>query len=77
VEEKLRAIPIADANTEQPVIAKFREKYGAKDVKKYYSRNSMWRSLWKSFKDSAVLSEDYRSGPIETSKTLFLGAGTP
>jgi len=38
VEAKLRAVPIADANTVQSVIEKFREKYGAKDVKKYYSK---------------------------------------
>ena len=34
----LRAIPITDAHTVQSVIEKFREKYGAKDVKKYYSK---------------------------------------
>jgi hypothetical protein len=38
VEAKLRAVPITDANTVQSVIEKFREKYGAKDVKKYYSK---------------------------------------
>jgi len=38
VEEKLRPVPITDANTVQSVIEKFREKYGAKDVKKYYSK---------------------------------------
>jgi deazaflavin-dependent oxidoreductase (nitroreductase family) len=37
-EAKLRAVPITDANTVQSVIEKFREKYGAKDVKKYYSK---------------------------------------
>ena len=38
VEAKLRAVPITDVNTVQSVIEKFREKYGAKDVKKYYSK---------------------------------------
>ena len=38
MEAKLRAVPITDANTVQSVIEKFREKYGAKDVKKYYSK---------------------------------------
>jgi deazaflavin-dependent oxidoreductase (nitroreductase family) len=38
VKAKLRAVPITDANTVQSVIEKFREKYGAKDVKKYYSK---------------------------------------
>ena len=37
-EAKVRAVPITDANTVQSVIEKFREKYGAKDVKKYYSK---------------------------------------
>ena len=38
VEAKVRAVPITDANTAQSVIEEFREKYGAKDVKKYYSK---------------------------------------
>lgn len=38
VEAKVRAVPITDGNTVQSVIEKFREKYGAKDVKKYYSK---------------------------------------
>jgi deazaflavin-dependent oxidoreductase (nitroreductase family) len=38
VEEELRAVPITDANPVQTVVEKFREKYGAKDVKKYYSK---------------------------------------
>ena len=37
VQAKSRAVSITDANTVQSVIEKFREKYGAKDVKKYYS----------------------------------------
>jgi hypothetical protein len=38
VEAKLGTVLIHDANTLQSVIEKFREKYGAKDVKKYYSK---------------------------------------
>jgi deazaflavin-dependent oxidoreductase (nitroreductase family) len=38
VEAKLRAAPITDANKVESVVEKFREKYGAKDVKKYYSK---------------------------------------
>jgi hypothetical protein len=38
VQAKSRAVSITDANTVQSVIEKFREKYGAKDVKKYYSK---------------------------------------
>lgn len=38
VEAGFRAIPISDAKTVKSVIEKFREKYGAKDVKKYYSK---------------------------------------
>jgi deazaflavin-dependent oxidoreductase (nitroreductase family) len=38
VKAKSRAVSITDANTVQSVIEKFREKYGAKDVKKYYSK---------------------------------------
>jgi deazaflavin-dependent oxidoreductase (nitroreductase family) len=38
VEGRLRAVPITGANTVQSVIEKFREKYGAGDVKKYYSK---------------------------------------
>jgi deazaflavin-dependent oxidoreductase (nitroreductase family) len=36
-EAEFRAIPINDAKTMKSVIEKFREKYGASDVKKYYS----------------------------------------
>jgi deazaflavin-dependent oxidoreductase (nitroreductase family) len=35
---EFRAIPVTDATTVKPVVEKFREKYGAKDVKKYYSK---------------------------------------
>jgi deazaflavin-dependent oxidoreductase (nitroreductase family) len=37
-EVEFRAMPITDAKTVKAVIEKFREKYGAKDVKKYYSK---------------------------------------
>jgi deazaflavin-dependent oxidoreductase (nitroreductase family) len=37
-EAEFRAMPLNDAETVKPVIEKFREKYGAKDVKKYYSK---------------------------------------
>jgi hypothetical protein len=33
-----RATPVTDAKTVQSVIEKFWEKYGAKNVKKYYSK---------------------------------------
>src|SRR5437870_318075 len=38
VKAKLRAVPITDANKVQSVVEKFREKYDASDVKKYYSK---------------------------------------
>jgi hypothetical protein len=38
VGEEFRAVPITDAKTVKSVIEKFREKYGAGDVKKYYSK---------------------------------------
>ena len=38
VEEKFRAKPVAGAKAVKSVVEKFREKYGAKDVKKYYSK---------------------------------------
>ncbi len=38
VEERFRAMPITDAKVVKSVVEKFREKYGAKDVKKYYSK---------------------------------------
>jgi deazaflavin-dependent oxidoreductase (nitroreductase family) len=37
VEAGFRATPVTDAKAVKSVIEKFREKYGAKDVKKYYS----------------------------------------
>jgi hypothetical protein len=38
VEAKFRAAPLTDAKAVKSVIEKFREKYGAGDVKKYYSK---------------------------------------
>lgn len=35
---ELNAVPIADAKQVSSVVAKFRAKYGAGDVKKYYSK---------------------------------------
>ena len=35
---ELRIVPITDAKQVSSVVEKFREKYGARDVKKYYSR---------------------------------------
>jgi hypothetical protein len=37
-EGEFRAVPITDAVGVKPVVEKFREKYGAGDVKKYYSK---------------------------------------
>jgi deazaflavin-dependent oxidoreductase (nitroreductase family) len=38
VEAEFRAKPITEAKTVKSVVEKFRERYGAKDVKKYYSK---------------------------------------
>jgi hypothetical protein len=38
VEAEFQAVPITNAQAVKSVIEKFREKYGAKDVKKYYSK---------------------------------------
>ena len=38
VEAEFRATPFTEAKAVKSVVEKFREKYGAKDVKKYYSR---------------------------------------
>ena len=35
---EFRAVPVTDAKSVKSVIEKFREKYGPKDVKKYYSK---------------------------------------
>ena len=35
---ELRATPVTDAKAVKSVVEKFRDKYGAKDVKKYYSK---------------------------------------
>jgi len=37
-EAKLKAVPITDAAQVSSVVEKFRAKYGASDVKKYYSK---------------------------------------
>ena len=37
-EAKLQAVPITDAAQATSVVKKFRDKYGASDVKKYYSK---------------------------------------
>ncbi len=37
-EAKLKAVPITDAAQVKSVVEKFRDKYGANDVKKYYSK---------------------------------------
>jgi deazaflavin-dependent oxidoreductase (nitroreductase family) len=37
-EAEFRAVPVTDAKTVKSVVAKFQEKYGAGDVKKYYSK---------------------------------------
>jgi deazaflavin-dependent oxidoreductase (nitroreductase family) len=38
VEAGFQAVPVTDAKAVKSVVEKFREKYGAKDVKKYYSK---------------------------------------
>ncbi len=38
VEAEFRAVPVTDAKAVKAVVEKFREKYGAGDVKKYYSK---------------------------------------
>jgi deazaflavin-dependent oxidoreductase (nitroreductase family) len=38
VEAEFRAMPITGAKAVKSVVEKFREKYGARDVKKYYSQ---------------------------------------
>jgi deazaflavin-dependent oxidoreductase (nitroreductase family) len=35
---EVRAVPVTDAKTVRSVVDKFQEKYGAGDVKKYYSK---------------------------------------
>jgi deazaflavin-dependent oxidoreductase (nitroreductase family) len=37
-EAEFQAVPITEAKAVKAVMEKFREKYGAKDVKKYYSK---------------------------------------
>lgn len=38
VEAEFRTAPVTDAKAVSSVVEKFREKYGARDVKKYYSK---------------------------------------
>jgi deazaflavin-dependent oxidoreductase (nitroreductase family) len=38
VGEEFRAVPLTDAKAVKSVVEKFRDKYGATDVKKYYSK---------------------------------------
>ena len=38
IEAEFQAKPITEAKTVKSVVEKFREKYGAKDMKKYYSK---------------------------------------
>jgi hypothetical protein len=38
VEAEFQAAPITDDKAVKSVVERFREKYGAKDVKKYYSK---------------------------------------
>jgi hypothetical protein len=40
-EAEFRAAPLTDAKTVSSVVEKFREKYGAKDVRRYYSKFDM------------------------------------
>jgi deazaflavin-dependent oxidoreductase (nitroreductase family) len=37
-EAEVKAVPVTDAKEVSSVVEKFREKYGASDVKKYYSK---------------------------------------
>ncbi|MFY9845789.1 MAG: nitroreductase/quinone reductase family protein [Terriglobales bacterium] len=37
-ESEVQAVPVKDATQVKSVVEKFREKYGASDVKKYYSK---------------------------------------
>jgi len=38
VEAELKVVPLTDAPRVAPVVEKFRDKYGASDVRKYYSK---------------------------------------
>jgi len=38
VEEQFQSLPLTDAKAVKLVVDKFRDKYGAEDVKKYYSK---------------------------------------
>lgn len=37
-EAEFKAVPVTDAGKVSSIVAKFREKYGSEDVKKYYSK---------------------------------------
>jgi deazaflavin-dependent oxidoreductase (nitroreductase family) len=37
-EAEFQAVPVTEAKEVSPIVAKFREKYGGADVKKYYSK---------------------------------------
>ena len=38
LEAELRAVPITDIKAASAVVEKFRKKYGARDIKKYFSK---------------------------------------
>ena len=38
VEAEVRAVPLTDTKVVKSVVERFREKYGARDMKKYYSK---------------------------------------
>jgi len=40
-EAELKVVPVSDAKQVSPVVEKFRAKYGAGDVKKYYSKSDV------------------------------------
>jgi deazaflavin-dependent oxidoreductase (nitroreductase family) len=42
----VKAVPLTDAQQVKSVIEKFREKYGANDVKKYYSKFDVAVVVW-------------------------------
>ena len=46
MEAEYRASLLTDAKAVKSVIEKFREKYGAKDVKKYYSKFDVAVLVW-------------------------------
>ena len=46
VKAETKAVPLTDAKQVKSVIEKFREKYGANDVKKYYSKFDVAVVVW-------------------------------